>query len=245
MRNFFYLPFVFFLCSCASIGGLDGDWPFRRSLNSTTHGYSQVLDVSMGKVDVFEVRFGDCDYQPDWSDCENDRERSELSSLTLDKNEESWSYEWYIYIPHDFPDLAPSKTTLGQFHQRKSRPSFMFNYRDKGYWVDKNIDDGQRVKLFGEDRIGKWNFIRVDAHWSDSNGTFSVSVNNKIIHVFEGRNYTGDGVFFKYGIYRSFLSRYKSYHSSDKVPTQAVFYAGVRKCHGYLTKGNCYRSVLK
>ena len=56
---------------------------FRQSLNNKSHGYSIVGDPTKSApvkiVEVFEVRPGDCGFNEDWSDCEKDREHSELS----------------------------------------------------------------------------------------------------------------------------------------------------------------------
>ena len=60
----------------------------------------------------FEVRMGDCN--PDhtqekdgWSDCDNDRERHELSassSQDIMKNKEFW-FAWSLYLPKDHENL--------------------------------------------------------------------------------------------------------------------------------------------
>jgi hypothetical protein len=54
---------------------------FDRSLNSKSHSYQVVNDptgtAQTAKVERFEVRPGDRGTDPGWSDCKNDRERSD------------------------------------------------------------------------------------------------------------------------------------------------------------------------
>ena len=91
-----------------------------RSLSDTKHGYQIVSDqVRAGKVSQrFEVRAGDCGESDGWSDCDNNRERSEFSV------EKRWSYgrdQWIglsVYLPEDFKTSQRVNTTVGQIHQR-------------------------------------------------------------------------------------------------------------------------------
>lgn len=60
-----------------ALGRLEG----HRSLNDKKHGYAISSDVARAgrKSQRFEVRAGDCGEDPGWSDCANNRERSEIS----------------------------------------------------------------------------------------------------------------------------------------------------------------------
>ncbi|NBT42441.1 MAG: hypothetical protein EBT20_18595, partial [Alphaproteobacteria bacterium] len=55
---------------------------FKRSLNNKKYGYEVINDFTGAapttKIEKFEVRPGDCSTDGKWSDCKNDRERSEL-----------------------------------------------------------------------------------------------------------------------------------------------------------------------
>ncbi len=56
--------------------------PFIRSLNVKSYGY-ELIDDPTGdapskQVERFEARSGDCHFNGRWSDCERNRERSEL-----------------------------------------------------------------------------------------------------------------------------------------------------------------------
>ncbi len=58
-----------------------------HSLNDKSHGYTTTADpisVKSKNVERFEIRHGDCGRNEDWSDCDNDRERSELTDRNRD-----------------------------------------------------------------------------------------------------------------------------------------------------------------
>ena len=59
------------------------------------------------------------------------------------------------------------------------------------------------------DYIGKWMDFVVNVKWSQSNdGWFSIWLNGKLNFEYKGKTmYCDKGVYFKYGIYRSFVSR--------------------------------------
>jgi hypothetical protein len=113
---------------------------FDRSLNNKSYGY-QVVDDPTGtaptaKVERFEVRRGDCGFDSGWSDCKNDRERSELSQQKPRENPgSSYWYGWSIYFPSDYVTVAPTKVALGQFHQTGAHPVWMFQELTGGYWT--------------------------------------------------------------------------------------------------------------
>lgn len=240
--------FIFCILLSVSAGASDSSWIFTRSLSTSPHGHlrfgSHNFDNSLN-IDRFEVRRGDCSSEPYWSDCLRFRERSELRSAEYDADGSSYLYRWDIFIPSGTSDLYPAKTVLGQFHQRRSRPSYLFVFRDGSYWLHRNILPRQPpVKLFDRDSLGKWNRVQVRANWAKENGYFEVSINDSIIYHFTGPTSTGDGVFFKYGIYRSNLDRLlpASFELIDR--PQVVYYRSVERCIYFPNEGSCSRSSL-
>lgn len=225
--------------SCAVAAADRGDFgPFERSLNATPRGYAVVADPTgsapVPKVERFEVRPGDCGANSGWNDCTSDRERSELSEHG-DRNPEgaTWWYGWSFYIPTDFPNVFPTKVALGQFHEEKSHVVWMFqNHRD-GYHLDDQVEGHTRryYELIPDAELrGRWHRIEVQARWSrGSDGFFRVWVDGeqKVDH--NGQTMTAERVYFKYGLYRSFLSRYKKVAGANSVPTQIVYFANVRR----------------
>ncbi|WP_165311222.1 heparin lyase I family protein [Vibrio ziniensis] len=222
---------------------------FKRSLNSKSYGYQVVEDPidhnNRSQVDYFEVRDGDCSSTSGWNDCSNDRERSELMQRSgYQVNGSEYWYAWEIFFPDDYNSIFPSKTVLGQFHQVNGSPVFLFqnqsfNVRDwstisqGGYHLDRQLK-GETQKfweLIPEENLrGKWHRIELHVKWSrEKDGFFHVWVNNEKMAGYYGPTMDKSQVYFKYGIYRSFVSRYKDVNKADVVPTQKVYYRNVAR----------------
>jgi hypothetical protein len=215
-----------------------------RSLNNKPHGYTVVSDPTgtapTKRVEVFEVRPGDCAGDGrGWNDCKEDRERSELAEMKkrARSGSEYW-YGWSIYFPEDYIHVYPTKTALGQFHQTDSHPLWMFNNASivGGYQLEETVNNyGRNLHplISEEDLRGKWHKIEVHAKWSRDreSGIFQVWVNGELKVDYKGKTMSAKEVFFKYGIYRSFMSNYKSKFKTDKVPAQTVYYSNVKKGH--------------
>ena len=214
--------------------------PFVRSLNIKPHGYKLVDDASGAApsryLERFETRSGDCHYNRGYNDCKKNRERSELSEQggRSARGTSAW-YGWDFYLGKDWPDIWPTKTVLGQFHQWRSHPAWMFlNY--KGHLV---LDDQSRgrsrryIQLIPAQQLrAKWHRIEVHAKWeTDDSGFFKVWVDGVLKFEMNGSTMTAEIVYFKFGVYRAFISRYKSATGRSTVPTQTAFFANVSKSH--------------
>ena len=57
------------------------------------------------------------------------------------------------------------------------------------------------------------------------NGNKIVDIDKSPINV----KFIPSAIFFKHGVYRSFISKYKASHSTDVMPTQIVYYDEVRR----------------
>jgi hypothetical protein len=210
--------------------------PFRRSLSDQPHGVTTVPGSRRGSVQRFEVRPGDCTSH----DCYRDRERSELGEEDASSRvgDEYW-YEFSFYLPKDFPNIYPAKTALGQFHQKGvTSPPVLFQYGipqgsdTSSYYLDLNQTKLGHFPLISERSLrGRWHDIRVHARWSTAaDGLIRVYVNGRLTADVAGPNTTHvSPIYFKYGVYRSFLSRYKSAHGSAEVPAQSALFRSVRK----------------
>lgn len=227
------------LSACSTITIDRGNFgPFKRSLNSKSYGYLVLEDPTksapVNMIEVFEVRPGDCGTDPGWSDCRNDRERSELSEVNKDNRpgSEYW-YGWYIYFPQDYPNIYPTKVALGQFHQDKSHPVWMFQNGGGGYKLDDQVHGYSRdyYKLIDESELrGKWHKIEVQVRWAkNEKGYFRVWVNGVQKVDYIGQTMDANRVYFKYGLYRSFISRSKKLFYPKKVPAQKVYFANVKR----------------
>ena len=229
---------VVMMSSCATIDrGNFGQ--FKRSLNVKNYGHSVIEDPTgiapTEYVELFEVRPGDCWYDQGWDDCKNDRERSELTqwSKTTRPGHVYW-YGWYVYFPNDYPNIYPTKVAVGQFHQHGSHPVWMFQNANGGYHLDDQVTGTTRryYKLIDEEDLrGKWHKIELHVKWAkDQAGFFKAWVNGERKINYQGRT-MGDAqsVYFKYGVYRSFMSRYKNRFGKEKAPAQRVYFANVKR----------------
>lgn len=230
----------FLLTSCVlvnrgSLGMMD------RSLNTKSHGYKVIEDhtgnAPTDVIEKFEVRPGDCSHgSGGWSDCANDRERSELKEpydrRFTGNGSEQW-YGWSIYFPKDYPNVYPTKTALGQFHQHKAHVVWMFQNSSGGYHLDDQVTGYTRKYhqlIDEEDLRNKWHKIEIHVKWSrDDNGFMRVWANGEQKVDYQGQTMDDHIVYFKYGVYRSFMSRYKNANNVDEVPTQTVYYSNVKR----------------
>lgn len=221
----------------------------ERSLNNKAWGYGFARDVVQAgeRSQRFEVRPGDCADDPGWSDCKNDRERSEISvsSPKLFPGEKKF-ITWNMYLPEDFQTSTRVNTTLGQIHQRGGPggtagglPSFppllQFEAIGDSYNIcwHKLSGDPRNVKdtcvtheiARVADMRGMWTEIVMAVDLSKQTGGATIYVNGqaKAIYpepliVFEPKE-----LYLKYGIYRSFVSKH-----GGPMPTQVVYFDEVR-----------------
>ena len=81
-----------------------------------------------------------------------------------------------------------------------------------------------------EEFSGRWHRVKVHAKWAnDASGFFKVWVNDEHLFEHRGKTMNSKTVYFKYGVYRSFTSRFKNSFNLDSVPTQIAFFTNVRK----------------
>lgn len=117
----------------------------------------------------FEIRHDDCGQDDSYSDCFNDRRRIERQ---IDSNTWHDSIVWYgfsIFLPKDFPDLAPTNTTLSQVKLNSYRePLWDFNARKNWFTFEANAS-GQRcyAEVLSSMR-GKWTDFALGIDYSIS-----------------------------------------------------------------------------
>lgn len=234
---------VAILLSFLAWGGDPGSFPekkgmyagFTRSLNSKAeHGYRVVrrpFPVRAGRVsERFELKRGDCAGIPEWDDCSNDRERMELKQGEpySELGKDYW-YAWSLWVPEDFQNIFPVKVALAQFIQAGiNQPVLMFQNGEGGYWVELNgIDSRPQLLVPAQDLRGKWLDIVMSARWSKGrDGRLVIWINRQRKFSHRGQNVSHEGkIFFKYGIYRSFVSRAPE---GKKIPDQVIFFDEVK-----------------
>lgn len=212
---------------------------FQRSLSDTPWGIiaserDKKEPVYAGKrAERFELRQGDCSAQPGWSDCAMDRERVEMSELKpyTQLGQPTW-YSWAVLFDQNWPDISPVTTTVGQFHQRDvSAPAVLFIQRNGIYGL--RIESAKSLYVnrdwyplvSSQELRGRWHTVLVYARWSTgADGELMVWVNGQLKADIKGPNTINTTpVYFKYGIYRSFVSRVQNR------PTQVLYFDEVRK----------------
>jgi len=233
-----YLILCFFLLTGVTNLNKGNFGIFQRSLNNTSHGYQIIPDPTgtapVKYVEKFEVRPGDCSSNSTWNDCSNDRERSELSERykTTKSGSEFW-YGWSVYFPMDYTNVYPTKVALGQFHQQGSHVIWMFQNSNGGYHIDNQVrghSEKYDILIPEKELRGKWHKIEIHVKWDTKyTGFMKVWVNGIQKSNFEGRTMDASRVYFKYGLYRSYLSRYKRAENKTDVPAQTVYFANVKR----------------
>lgn len=219
-------------------------WEFEKSLkpNFKPWGYSVVSlqdghPVRAGRQSIrFEVRPGDCSWNSiGHSDCDTDRERHELVQVgnTQKEGDDYW-YAWSIYLPAGYPVVHPVRVALGQFHQHPE-VIWMFRNDDGGYAINRqeelNGTYAYDKVLQDADMRGMWNDITARIRWSSgSDGRFETWINGVKVYDYTGPTIgKGNSAYFKFGIYRTFVSHYARAHGKAGVPTQVVYFDEVRR----------------
>lgn len=170
----------------------------------------------------FEIRHGDCGSDFTWSDCSNDRQRTERESIKGSNMQffgsERW-YGWSLYLPEDFQDISPGNTTLGQFKMYGWRePIFYLNAKFTNFNVDWTL---ARQKMLCplyplKEMRGKWTDFVMHIKWAnDETGLVEFWVNDHKTRcklrgalIADRINPASWEPYVHYGIYRSYISRW-------------------------------------
>lgn len=205
----------------ASAGGFSS-FELQTAGKRYAYGKSKVPDGSL--AERFELRAGDCPKVT--GDCRADRERIERSEQTpASKVGSEYWYHFSVFVPQDWPKTGPVNTKLGQFHQKgEGKPPVLFQLDDNAYRFElsnpslKQTDPMNPVRSLSNITLkpasqmrGVWTDILVHARWSRKrDGFIKVWVDGRQKVDLSGPNVDRDQpVYFKYGIYRSFVSRYR------------------------------------
>ena len=240
MKKSLLIPLILLLTSCATAGiGVNKHTTTKHVIShSKSYGYTTSTEiVRKGKESQrFEIRHGDCGYDKDWSDCENDRRRIEryLKPVPSEKPEGVVWYSWSMYLPKDFKELHPTNTTLGQVKiHGYGEPIWYISGRKKGLRIRFDISH-QKCKLIKfEDVLGKWTdfLIKVDYSTNEEdyksyadiyvNGEYKdCEINEPVLtkEALRDRNKQKKlKINFRYGIYNSYVSNWLNRHQTKDV----------------------------
>ena len=191
----------------------------------------------------------DCgrDKDGDYSDCKNngkdavvghgggDRARSEYSTSGSRYTGERW-ISVSIYLPNDFKSVEPVSTSLFQIYEwgntnQQRHPRMMLRVKNgvlepRYFPVNGHDVSGKIIKhLFIDEMKDKWTTIIFHTKMGQAPGEgFSkMYVNNVLYNDYDGRTGYGGRFFNKFGIYHSWISRWKD-EVHGKYPTQVVYY---------------------
>jgi len=214
-----------------------------------------VSDFSIiGKTSIrFESNHGECGQEPNWNDCPNDRERTELYYGDESWKSEKW-YRFYLYLPKDYNSIAPAKMSLIQWKRLDpSEVLIMFQHMHAGLTFNRNGDtfpDSYIVLKSNEDLLGNWTEIIFNTNWhpDPEKGFMKVWIDGKLKIDFKGRANSKNGrkLSLRYGLYSSYMSNYKNIFKTQKMPQRIAFYDGVKSgksCQKLLDLNTCENLV--
>jgi hypothetical protein len=194
----------------------------------------------------FELRDGDCGSFSDWDDCANDRQRVEFTADPFLPPKGNQCMAFSIMLDDSFVTMDSSPTALGQIQQKggptgfmegfKSQPGVLMFHAQEGYYdFDWLYLHGSRTDIKQTDL--KFRLLSLDdmkGKWTDISFCLDFAKNNMSLWVDGKRKFdinqppTGlhmpESIFFKYGIYQSFVSKH-----SGSTPTQIVYYDEIRR----------------
>lgn len=248
MKVFILLLFIGFT-KAETLKSIEG---FKRSLNVKPYAFEQVsTPVRAGLMaQKIEVRAGDCSKNTNWNDCTADRERMEFSSdEKFMMGQERW-IAWSVYVPKSFVDVTPVRTSLGQIHQldrpgnNNSKmpsipPLLQFDIVNGQYVLRHHVLRGEFNNIVDETinyplvsietMRESWTDIVLHIYFGKKNGTATVYVNGQLKAKISKNlvSVSPSSFYFKYGVYRSFVSRYKM-QKGTTIPTQIVYFDEVR-----------------
>ena len=210
-----------------------------------------VSDFSIiGKTSIrFESNDGECGQEPNWNDCPNDRERTELNYWDETWKKEKW-YRFYLFLPKDYNPIAPAKMSLIQWKRLNPlKVLVIFQHMHAGLTFNRNGDtfpDSYIVLKSNEELLGNWTEIIFNTNWhpDPKKGFMKVWIDRKLKVDFKGQANSKDGkrLNLRYGLYSSYMSYYKNTYKNNTMPQRIAFYDGVKaekKCRKLLDTKIC------
>ncbi|MEL7092851.1 MAG: heparin lyase I family protein [Pseudomonadota bacterium] len=238
----FLLIFLTSLCFSATTAvaqtSMADGFSFNLEKSPAKHAVQRVRFQDGTKAERFELRSGDCNQRS--GDCKNDRERVEFIEKGKQQKigKEVW-VGWSVFVPNDFPRQGKRMNVkVGQFHQLGGNgPRLLFELNDSNLVVKlqnpfqkdsdpmRPVGDFKSAKLASRSSVlGKWVRIVVHAKWSlGADGFVNVWADGQKRFAYSGQTTHSPGnVYFRYGLYRSFVSR-----CGGQCPTLVAYYKDV------------------
>lgn len=185
----------------------------------------------------FELNHGECGEEPKWSDCDNSRERTELTFEKEFANKEKW-YRFMLFFPEEHRQAHPAKLSLIQwkrFEKPSSKVLVMFQHLAGGLVFNRNGDtfpDSYVMLLDEKNMYDRWIEIVFNTNWNPSKekGFMKVWVDGDLKVDFSGRSHSEKAETFslRYGLYSSWLHRFQKIAPGVETPKRTVQFDGVR-----------------
>lgn len=223
----------------AQMSQAKGFGSFNLEKARVKHAVKRVRLQDGTRAERFELRNGDCS----GTDCSRDRERVEFVQKNAPRAGTEFWVGYSVMLDPSWPNLGPRMNTkLGQWHLPKHQgkgqgPTLLMEVNDKCLIVsvkDPRYADDDPMKPAPNlawdciaprsSLIGQWNRIMVNGVWSTGNdGFLKIYLNGKLKWSHSGQTINKDlKPYFRYGIYRSFISR-----CSGGCGTQIAYYHNV------------------
>ena len=226
---------------------------FHKNFKSqNNYNFNYIKDSSKARAgdyyQRFELRNGDCFADENWDDCNNDRQRIELSSRPNQSVTGQHCYGYSLKLSDDFTDIRKVSTTLGQIHQHGGpsgkannlssfppliqidarKGSLYLNWHQLSGSKDNVIDESKYYNLKSlKSMRGVWTDISICLDFENKRIDAWIDGENKIKILKSPIFFEPKSIYFKHGIYQSFISAYTLF--KGKTPTQVVFYDEVRR----------------
>ena len=226
---------------------------FHKNFKSqNNYNFRYIKDSSKARAgdyyQRFELRNGDCFADENWDDCNNDRQRIELSSRPNQSVTGQHCYSYSLKLSDDFTDIRKVSTTLGQIHQHGGpsgmanslssfppliqidarKGSLYLNWHQLSGSKDNVIDQSKYYNLKSlKSMRGVWTDISICLDFENKRIDAWIDGENKIKILKSPIFFEPKSIYFKHGIYQSFISAYTLF--KGKTPTQVVFYDEVRR----------------
>lgn len=224
----------------------------KNYMDQNDHNFKYINDKKSARAGVlfqrFELRNGDCFNNDNWNDCENDRQRVELSSRPNQSLSLKQCYGYSLMLSEDFTYIRSVDTTLGQIHQHGGPsgkannlssfpPLIQIDARKGALYLDWHELSGSKEDVIDNSRYYKLKSLKeMKGVWTDVSICLDFK-NNRIDAWINGKreveilkppiSFEPDSIYFKYGIYQSFISSYTVF--KGETPTQIVYFDEIRR----------------
>lgn len=186
---------------------------------------------------AFQLNDGECgEDKGKWSDCDNNRERTELNFQKEQSKQEKW-YRFYVKFPESHNNLAPANLSVIQW-KRYSKPSqtmIQFQQTAAGLVLNRNgqtYKDSNIVLVKENELYNRWIELVFSTNWhpEKDKGFMKLWVDGEMKFDHQGPSHapTAEEFSMRMGLYSSFLHQFSALFPDKPFPTREIYIDGVR-----------------